>query len=155
MRAWVLVLSMLLVHCTNLDGVLTREQRDAAAGCACTPSATEACASGGERTCAESCQWGDCVQPTCGDGVITAPEKCDGTTLPSGTTCTSVDSARFSSVNNGGTLKCASNCAGFDTSACCQRHAKTTCVGNESTTRAPATTKKTLVRDAATMAATR
>lgn len=58
----------------------------------------------------------DPSSPSCGDGVITSPEQCDGTNL-NGQTCNSVNSAY-----SGGTLGCYANGTAnecqFDTSGC-------------------------------------
>jgi len=68
----------------------------------CTDSATGA--DGGGNECAI------CAGPSCGDGVANGTEVCDGADL-AGADCVSQGFA-------GGTLACAADCSGYDTSSC-------------------------------------
>jgi hypothetical protein len=70
---------------------------------------------GGALSCAAGCGAFDtagCIAgPVCGDGVITAPEVCDGASL-GGQTCIS------QGFGGGGVLGCAAGCGAFNTAGC-------------------------------------
>ena len=69
---------------------------------------------GGTLSCAGDCTYdtSSCVTVACGNNTTEGSETCDGTDL-NGETCSSVDSMYV-----GGTLGCAADCSGYDTSAC-------------------------------------
>ncbi|MEM7158981.1 MAG: M23 family metallopeptidase [Myxococcota bacterium] len=90
---------------------------------ACQPTAT--CNAWGiPNGCMYGCAGGECIQPSCGDGMVTAGEQCDGGNL-GGNSCWSLG-------YDGGNLGCTGSCQ-FDYSGCCQDECnagQSQCLGN-------------------------